>query len=114
MASRHLTIKNLLLLTNWLRENVELLKTEYAPAVAKAAEAALGFPISDRSIHSIAEAEGFVLRRHLEIERAAAKTKPEPQLFDGAALERLDRLERFTVRLAHNLNLQHLIKETNQ
>ena len=114
MASRHLTIKNLLLLTNWLRENVELLKAEYAPAVAKAAEAALGFPISDRSIHSIAEAEGFTLRRHLEIERAAAKTKPEPQLFDGAALERLDRLERLTVRLANHLNLQHLIKENNQ
>jgi hypothetical protein len=114
MASRHLSTKHLLLLANWLRDNVEMLKTEYAPAVAKAAEAALGFPISDRSIHSIAEAEGFILRRHIEIERAAAKTKPEPQLFDGAALERLDRLERLTVRIAHHLNLQHLIKETNQ
>lgn len=109
---RHLTIKQLLLLTQWLRENVELLKAEYAPAVAKAAEAALGFRISDRSIHSIAEAEGFVLRRHIEIERA--KTKPEPQLFDGAALERLERLERLTIRLVHRLNLQQLIKETNQ
>lgn len=109
---RHLTIKQLLLLTQWLRENVELLKAEYAPAVAKAAEAALGFRISDRSIHSIAEAEGFVLRRHIEIERG--KTKPEPQLFDGAALERLERLERLTIRLVHRLNLQNLIKETNQ
>ena len=110
---KNLTTKQTIELAGWLGKNAELLKLEYSPKVAEVAEQQLSFPVSVKSVLHLAKDLELLTRRDLE--RAVTRTRSsEPQLFDAAAIERLDRLERLTVRIAHHLNLQHLIKETTK
>jgi hypothetical protein len=102
-----LTIAKTLKLITWMQGNAQFLKDVYASQVAEAAEAELGFPVSPKSILHLAKNLEMPTRRDLE-KAARAKTS-EPQLFDGAASMRLDRLERAVVLLAEQLARQDII-----
>lgn len=96
MRRNLLTTAQVLRVSAWLQAHTELLRQDYAAAVAEKAAADLGFFVNAGNVLHIAAAAGLETKRSLQ--RAA---KPAAaQLFDQDVMDRLDRLEAMVKVLA--------------
>jgi hypothetical protein len=111
-ARRGLNTAEYLKLAAWLEKHADLVRSRPSTTVAMQASTDLGIDISDRSILHLGKQLGLELWANRPKPAAKLEVKPG-SLFDGAAIERIDRLERCLIILAKHLGRQDIIDIIN-